>query len=207
MKKIAISKAIAVKDWKGTSLSLWAFLWNASMAGAPRTEHREVCPQCCNTEWATLRFAEPLSEDELSPETEAGPMVQKIRESNHLVCNYKDLPAPNCFWAFCLPSRRVRNTLGFMFKSCWRRWNTCKHVVQWSTEAIFFWALEISKWDKFLNQPACFLVVIVVDYSLRSCYWNWGHRPTGQRMTHKYRTTCASAPLMEITPYVTIEDI
>lgn len=156
MKKIAISKAIAVKDWKGTSSSLGAFLQNASMAGAPRAEHREVCPRCCNIEWATLRFAEPLSADELSTETEAGPMVQKIRESNHLVCNYKHLPAQNCFWAFCLPGRRFRNTLGFMFKSCWRRWNTCKHVFRWSTEAILFWALEISKWDKFLNQPAVF---------------------------------------------------
>lgn len=67
------------------------------------------------------------------------------------------------------------------------------------TEAIFQ-ASGISKWDELVNQPAGFLVVITVDYSLHSCYWKWGHRPTGQHMTHKYSMTSTSALLVKITP-------
>lgn len=93
MKKITISKAITVKDWKGTSSSMGACLWNASTAGASGTARGEVWPWCCNMQWAALSFAERLSADELSPETEVGPMAQKRRGSNHFICNYKQPPA------------------------------------------------------------------------------------------------------------------
>ena len=90
---------------KRTSSSRGAYLWNSSIAGAFWMARREVWPRCCKTQQAGLRFAGPLSEDELSSETEVGPMVQKRRASNHFICNYKHPPAPSKLLLSLLPSQ------------------------------------------------------------------------------------------------------
>lgn len=62
--KITISKAILIKDWRGTSSSRGAYLWNASTASAFWMASWEIWCQCCDVQQAGLRFAEPISADE-----------------------------------------------------------------------------------------------------------------------------------------------
>lgn len=69
--------------------------------------------------------------------------------------NWEDQTTLNAITNY-LPGPGLRNTLELMFKSCWCWWNACKHVFQWSTEVIFFWASGILKWDEFVNRPAGF---------------------------------------------------